>query len=305
MCKKVLSKNGSHFLCQGPCQGKFHRTCVKGLSADMKAGRNRLFCNNCEGCSAADDSEGDEQETEGQGFEKILKDIQKKVSAIPSLKNHLNSITDSMSVLSEKYDILIAEHEESKKKIRDLEKSIVNTNNKCVYLEKCNMALEQKVHEFEQDSRKHNLEIVGIEQLPNENVMAVVKKLGDSIGVSSAGIDWASRRSTRNMNDKPAPIIIGFKISGTKNRDEWLANRRKLKELNSSTITGGTQCNKIFINEDLTKTSRELLWNAKTQLKEGFKFIWVNNGKILVKKADGDKSVWVRSDSDIRELLKK
>ncbi|CAH0720181.1 unnamed protein product, partial [Brenthis ino] len=104
---------------------------------------------------------------------------------------------------------------------------------------------------------------------------------------------------------KPAPIIIGFKTSGTKSRDEWLANRRKLKELNSSAITGGSQRNKIFINEDLTKTSRELLWNAKTQLKERFKFIWVNNGKILVKKADGDKSVWVRSDGDIRELLKK
>ncbi|CAH0730938.1 unnamed protein product, partial [Brenthis ino] len=155
------------------------------------------------------------------------------------------------------------------------------------------MALEQKVHEFDQASRKHNLEIVGIEQLPNENVMAVAKKLGDIIGVSSACIDWVSRRTTRKINDKPAPIIIGFKTSGTKSRDEWLANRRKLKELNSSAITGGSQRNKIFINEDLTKTSRELLWNAKTQLKERFKFIWVNNGKILVKKADGDKSVWV------------
>ena len=73
-CKKVLSKKGSHFMCQGPCQGTFHRGCVKGLAADIKNGINRRYCNNCED----DGSEEDEQEEESQGYTEILKDIQKK-----------------------------------------------------------------------------------------------------------------------------------------------------------------------------------------------------------------------------------
>lgn len=140
----------------------------------MKAGRTRIYCNNCE---EEEEMEEDDQEIEGQGFEKILKDIQNKVSTLPSLKKQLNSITASMGLLAEKYHTLLAEHEESKKNIVNLEKSILNVNNKCVYLEKVNGAIEQKIHKFEQSSRKQNIEIVGIEQLPEDNIVNVVKKL--------------------------------------------------------------------------------------------------------------------------------
>lgn len=132
-------------MCQGPCQGTFLRACVKGLAADMRAGKNRIFCNNRE----YEDTEGEEQE-EVQGYEKILKNIQKKVSAIPGFKKQLDSINQCMSLLSEKYDSLLAEQEQSKEKINKLEKTFIGINNKCVYLEKCNAALEQKLHEFEQ-----------------------------------------------------------------------------------------------------------------------------------------------------------
>lgn len=268
----------------------------------MKAGRTRLYCNNCE----EEESENDEQESEGQEIEKILKDIQNKVNAIPSLKKQLNAITASMALLSEKYDSLLAQQEEDKKKINSLDKSFISINNKCVYLEKCNMALEQKMLEFEQASRKLNIEIVGLEQLPNENINEVVKKLADTLEVSSENIEWASRRHQRKQSNRPAPIIVGFKnTGGAAARNSWLAKRSKLIELNSSMITGGSQKHKIYINEDLTKTTRMLLWNTKIQLKAIYKYIWVVNGKILVKKAEGDKSVCIRSEEDIRELTKK
>ncbi|CAG4948831.1 unnamed protein product [Parnassius apollo] len=163
-CKKILAKKGSHFICQGPCQGTFHRGCVKGLLADIKNGRNRIYCNNCED----DGSEEEEQQEYSQDYTKMLKDIQLKVSAIPGFKKQLVSITQSLSMLSDKYDtmILIVEHEQSKDKIHKLEKTVADVNNKYDYLQKENTALEQKLHEFEQVSRKHNIEIVGVEQLP-------------------------------------------------------------------------------------------------------------------------------------------
>ncbi|XP_045492547.1 uncharacterized protein LOC123691991 [Colias croceus] len=300
-CKKTLSKKGAHFVCQGLCQGTFHKGCVKGLAADLKAGKNRIFCNNCE----EDESEDDEGEDVNQGFQQILKDIQKKVSVIPGLKKHLDDIKQSMSVLSEKYDTLLAEQEMSNEKITKLEKTVTSISNKCVYLEKCNIALEQKVHEFEQNTRKHNIEIVGIEQVPGENVKEVVNKVGKLLDVSCDDIEWVRRGPQRKQqDDKPAPITVGFRTSGTGTRDNWLAQRRKLSEVNSSMVTGGTKLNKVYINEDLTKATRSLLWNTKKQLIGSYKYIWVVNGKVLVKKAEGDKSLWLRSESDIRDLLK-
>lgn len=299
-CKKVLSRKGSHFLCQGQCQGTFHRGCVKGLAADIKAGKNRIYCNNCE----EDESEFEDQDDESQDTEKILKEIQKNVRAIPGLKKQLDSIKHSMSLLSDKYDSLLEEHEKSKVKISKLEKTVEAINNKCTHMEKCNSALEQRLHEYEQSTRKHNVEIVGVEQMPNEDVKLIIENIAKEIDVSTKDVEWVRRSQPRKQQSKSPSIIVGFKTSGTETRDMWLSNRRKLADITSDKITDGTSKNKLFINEDLTKTTKELLWNTKKQLKSIYKYIWVINGKILVKKNDGDKSIWIRSDSDINGLLK-
>ncbi|KAH9635529.1 hypothetical protein HF086_003143 [Spodoptera exigua] len=234
-CKKVLSKKGAHFMCQGSCQGTFHRSCVKGLAADMKAGKNRIYCNNCED----EGSDEEEVEEEVQDLEKILKDIQKK-----------------------------------------------------------------KLHEAEQQSLKQNLEIVGVEYIPGENLREIVTKIGDEIGVKSNDIEWVKRNKQSKKENKPSPIMVGFKPSGIESREEWLVNRRKLIELNSSVFTGGSATNKVYINEDLTKATKTLLWNAKRQLKGIYKYIWVTNGKILAKKKDGDNTTWIRSEIELGQLSK-
>ncbi|XP_045538256.1 uncharacterized protein LOC106713295 [Papilio machaon] len=301
-CKKVLSKKGSHFQCQGQCKGTFHRSCVKGLAADLKAGISRIYCNNC---TDEDDSVNDDQEDDARYHDKILKDIQKNVNIIPCLIKQLECIKNSMCLLSEKYDTLLAEHEKSKDKIRKLEKTVENINNKCVYVEKCNTALEQKLHDYEQLTRKQNIEIVGLEAMPDENVTEIVSKLGKMINVSDDNIEWVRRNQPRKQGISSASIIVGFKASGTKSRDAWLAERHKLSDITSDKITGGIKKSKVYINEDLTKSTRTLLWFTKKVLRHHYKYIWVSNGKILVKKMDGNKTSWVRSEKDIFDLLKK
>ncbi|XP_037873608.1 uncharacterized protein LOC119629968 isoform X2 [Bombyx mori] len=221
--------------------------------------------------------------------EKILKDIQKKVGAIPQVKTHLDEITQSLSLLSDRYDTIIAENQQSREKISRLEKTVLNINNKCVYLEKCNVALEQEIHAFEQASLNDRIEIVGIEQLPGENLKEVISKVGDIINVSTSEIEWARRTTTTRplkTSAKPAPIVVKFKASGADSRDTWLAQRRKIMEVTSDKITGGLATNKIYINEALTKVTRTLLWNTKKQLHGVYKYIWVSSGKILVKKSE-------------------
>lgn len=301
-CKKTLSRKGSHFICQGACQGTFHRGCVKGLLADMRAGRNRFCCNNCEE-ESEDESVNSEMPIDSNAAD--IKDILKKVSVLPDLKKELSMIVHSMSVLSDKYDTLLAEHEKSKEKIAYLERSTLNTQNKCVYLEKCNVALQQKIEQFEQTTRQHKIEIVGVEQLPGEKVEDLVAKIGNEINVTCEDIELAKRAFRSKPDGKPAPIIVEFKTVGTRSRDLWLANRKQLKDITSDKIVGGPLTNKIYINEDLTHAARLLLWNAKNRLRGIYKYVWVSGGKILAKKSDGAKAVWIRSDSDLADMVKK
>lgn len=296
-CKKSLAKKGSHFTCQGQCKGTFHRSCVKGLAADIKSGKNRIYCHNCE-----DEESEEEIMEEEQSQSNILKDIQKKLAAIPGLAKQLESISQSLSLLSDKYDTLIVEHEQSKMKINKLERTVGNINNKCVYLEKCNAALEQKLQDYEQEKRKNNIEIVGIEQLPTENVKDIVMKLGSSLNVDVTGIEWAKRSRQTKLGNRPAPIIVSFKANGVGSRDSWLAQRRKVAEIRSNMVTNGSADFKVYINEDLARATRALLWNTKKQLHGIYKYIWVSSGKILVRRTDGEKPIWIRAESDIADL---
>lgn len=71
------------------------------------------------------------------------------------------------------------------------------------------------------DGSQRNIEIVGIEQLPEENLRAVVNKLGEMIKVSTTEIEWIKRNQPRKQDSNPGSIIVGFKTSGIDSRDAW------------------------------------------------------------------------------------
>ncbi|KAH9634351.1 hypothetical protein HF086_000608 [Spodoptera exigua] len=78
-----------------------------------------------------------------------------------------------------------------RKRCQDLEKNIERHSKRCVYLEKCNNALEQKLHEAEQQSLKQNSR-----KLSALNTYLVKPKRNcdqngeDEIGVKSNDIEW-------------------------------------------------------------------------------------------------------------------
>ncbi|VVC98044.1 unnamed protein product, partial [Leptidea sinapis] len=104
----------------------------------------------------------------------------------------------------------------------------------------CNSALEQRLEEIDQSSCKNNIETVGIEQLPNEDVKITVDQIGETIGISCTDIGSAKRSKPLKPGAKPAPIVVVFKNTGTESCDKWLAHRRKLTEVASKLITGGS-----------------------------------------------------------------
>ncbi|VVD05961.1 unnamed protein product [Leptidea sinapis] len=103
-------------------------------------------------------------------------------------------------------------------------------------------------------SRKQNIEIVGIAQLPGESVKEIVSKIGDKINASSSDIEWARRSRPYKIGTKPPPIIVGFKTTGSTSRDNWLTQRRKLSD-----ITGGSGYRWIGYKKNLYKRRSNLI----------------------------------------------
>lgn len=92
----------------------------------------------------------------------------------------------------------------------------------------------------------------------------------------------------------PRPVIV--RLHTKEARIKWLKSR-KVRLTNPD----GTR---IYINENLTRQIRQLFWSTKQQLKEMHKFIWIQNGKILLKKNEEEKKIFtIRCESDLNKYI--
>ncbi|XP_073947852.1 uncharacterized protein, partial [Choristoneura fumiferana] len=174
--------------------------------------------------------------------------------------------------------------------------------NKNIYLEKCNKALEERVQELETREKEKNLEIHGLDTQSNENTKSIVQELAQKLNLNPKDVDDAQRVG-QEKPDITKPKIVLVKLRSKTARDSWLQIRKQSKLTNNKIYSNGSD-KQIFINEDLPRYKRQLLWTVRTSLKsKGFQYIWVQNGNILVKKNSEEKKIYnIRSEVDLKRI---
>lgn len=240
----------------------------------------------------------DERKKEGN----VLKQQNDEVSVNNSLMIEMNrklglalseisELTKSVKYMSDKYDELFDEV-----KILRVVKEKYDVLN--VQLSE----LENRMNEFDQYSRNKNLEIKGVEEMPNENLRVTIAKLANKIGaasVSEKDIDVVHRINNRN-NREPRDIIVQFK--DRESRDKIMERRRE--KVTSNEVTNGKTEKVIYVNDHLTAYNKKLLWETKSRCREiHFKFIWTKDGKIFVRKDENERAYRIRSEDDIKTLV--
>lgn len=133
-------------------------------------------------------------------------------------------------------------------------------------------SLEQKIDDIQQNEKSNNICVYGILEDSNENLrLNMTRLINDSTGVTLKPEDITAVYRIGKPADntqKPRPVIL--KLKWYEIKMNIMQNRKKFK---------GT---KIFISEDLTKTRRKLLNDAKAAF--GEKQAWTFNGHIFIKK---------------------
>ncbi|KAJ8704272.1 hypothetical protein PYW08_012996 [Mythimna loreyi] len=152
---------------------------------------------------------------------------------------------------------------------------------------------------LEQKELSRNIELVHVQKLDGENVTEIVKKIAEELKLNTEDIEKAWRVPTRGGDGKnPRPIIVTLRTKEA--RSKWLKTRKETKITNHN-VYQNHDFSQIYINEHLTHQMRNLFWATKTNLKDIYKFIWIQNSKILIKKEGTDKKVHqIRFESDIQ-----
>lgn len=149
--------------------------------------------------------------------------------------------------------------------------------------------LQSDVNELEWRSRKQNLEIYGIQETENENLLSKVNEVATKLGVPTLQANEVV--SMHRLPAKPGKergTIVRFVKQET--RDKWLGNRKKLT----------TPGSKMYITENLTRYNRMLLSAAKNWAKANdYQFVWHNSGRVFIRYRNGEPKHVIKCEDDL------
>jgi len=220
---------------------------------------------------------------------------------IAALKYEQREFANSVQHYGNKIDdfgIIVNKLENALKTITTLE---TNVNE----LKRENVQLRAELSDLQQYSRINNLELTGIPETNGENVRDLVVKLGAEVDCQIAPIDIDVCHRVAHVNSEnnhPRAIIVKFTTRNKKN--ELLGSIKKRRTLTTGDLGFQGGSGRIFAGDHLTHKNKILFKQAREFCRaNNFKYCWVRDCKIFVKRMDSSRAVLVNEESVLRRLL--
>lgn len=165
---------------------------------------------------------------------------------------------------------------------------------------------------MEQQARSSNVEIQCLPQHNGENLINTVVNLAKVIScdITESNIHHVTRIAKQNTSStRPKSIIVQF--CSPRVRDSFLAasikfnkNKQADDKLNSGLLGVGGKKESIYVVEHLSMANKALHAAARSKAKElGYKYVWVRNGRVFMRKSDGSDYVYVNSLDILNKLV--
>lgn len=232
----------------------------------------------------------------------ILSRMEFKFSELNNtFKSEIRDLVKTVEFLSSKIDDYELRFKNLEKKITQLEK--INENN--MSQKNDLFELQAKVEASEQYARANNIEIIGIPEKKQENLMDVLKKIYSELKVEMPNhIEYASRVTPRDkIEGRPRNVVV--KLERRQQKDEIIAAIRKRKGLTAEDIDMRGNQN-IFINEHLSPKNKLLYKKVRDFSKEQkYKFCWIKNCKIYLRLNENSNHICINHISDLEKIKKR
>lgn len=161
--------------------------------------------------------------------------------------------------------------------------------------------LKKRVAAGEQYSRSNCLEIYGVPETKNENIVMVVKQVANALNfkLEDTMID-AVHRLSRNPAKPNNPRGIILKFCRRIDMDSMRQRARVKKSINAADLGYQSEA-KVFVNLSLGKETRQL-WAEVRKFKDdhNFQYAWITSaGRIFLRRSEGEEAVHVSEASDL------
>lgn len=244
------------------------------------------------------------RDTTNEQLLELKKNMELLLNDNKELKTKVEESIDAAKFISDKYD----DNEVHMKEIKEKLIEITNQNKKLVernlILEK-ELKLEKKervemeerffniITPIEMERRQNNLELHGLPEENGEDCSTVVKSVLSKVTADPVSIAKCFRFGRKeNENGKPRRILIQF--DKKEQRDKIFKNRANLRKLKDP----------MYLNENLPTYLSILRGKANSLRKEkNYKYLWMNNGIILLRKNEFSDAIAIKYNSDLTKIV--
>lgn len=265
-----------HFSCGGVSEQYFRKM--------GKTRRENWKCIDCKNKKPDNEEDEDNNVNENVMFFKLKKIIEDMSKGINS---KLNDFEDSLQYSSNQMDSLLNGFKEMKITFGLLQSKQEALEKENLAIKKTVKELKSQIQTMEQKSLERNLEILGVPESIEESQL--IPKLCKKININCPDSgDYYVKRAFLGVKDKPKPIIVSFKSKLL--RDNVLKESKKYKPRVSDFTGLNTDTSAVYVNEHLIPPVKKLFLSASKMKKEkGYSFLWVSEGKILLRKTPTSK----------------
>lgn len=235
----------------------------------------------------------------------VLRTIRSDLERLRKDVEPLIELKASVELMSEIHDDTVKELKNLRKEVQELRTDNIN-------LQKDVSELHLRIDQMDQHARENNLEIQCLPEFSNENLVISVKQLASAVScpLDDKEIMSCTRVAKANpSSSRPRSVIV--RLYSPRKRDEVLAaclkyNKSKTTEdekLNSAALGIGGAKQRIYVAEHLSPKNRELQAKARQFKKDKkYSFLWVRNGRILLRKDDKSPAIWVKNLEVLKNL---
>ncbi|XP_045449655.1 uncharacterized protein LOC123658261 [Melitaea cinxia] len=235
----------------------------------------------------------------GKRFKEDFESLRKDMKLISEL-------TKSVEFMSSKFD-------EINKELSELRSETIGLRAENAHLRENVIELNTKMSLMEQRARESNIEVHCIPEHSNENLVNSILQLTKVVGcpIEEREILACSRVSRINTKStRPRSTIV--KLASPRARDSVLAAYYKYNKLNpsnklsSSDLGIGGDKQPIYLMEHLSPNNRALHAQARIFKNDNqYKYVWVRNGRVMLRKDDSSAAVWVKNTETLKNLINK
>lgn len=223
------------------------------------------------------------------------------------LRKEYKELKKSIDFFSEQFDTMAERCGKIEKENSALKKENAALSNECKELKQKLAVLEDRVTNQEQYSRNKNIEIKGVPVADDEDLSAILKKLGDVVNepISSADVDVCHRVPRK---DKGCPnIVVQFHSRAKREAVIDKAKKNRISTIDLGYTSGDSSSpsdgSPVFINEHLCPAMKVLLGQVVERKKEKeWKYAWTKGGKIFARKTDTSNVLRISCVKDIDKM---